>query len=367
MRIMRCLFFPLAMIPACLALVSSARGEEIPYRRVSGVEEAVERIEELGGSVRYLTAKQEMLEVDFQFAGDKLRDEHLKYLRHLDNVVTLRLKQTGISDRGLSRIRKITTLRRLFLDHTAVTDDGLKNLASLPELEFLSLYGTAVSDESLQWLTEAASLKNLHVARTAISEEGIASLQAAHPQLQVVPDPVIEREQAKAFLAAATKLLSDAEQQMAEAEAEFKELGPRKDELKKTADEAGKRAEEKKGQADELEKQRGVASKLVEERKGQAAEAEKAAGDKPDDEQLKRLAEEKKTALAEAEAQAGEATAAYDESRTQADAAGVEAEKAKSLSARAAKAVEIHGLSKKVLEAARLRLEYAQRGLSPDR
>ncbi|MDP7205970.1 MAG: hypothetical protein QGH11_10390, partial [Pirellulaceae bacterium] len=100
---------------------------------------------------------------------------------------------------------------------------------------------------------------------------------------------------------------------------------------------------------------------LVQERTGQAEEAEKAAGDKPDDEQLKRLAEEKKTALAEAEGQAGEATSAYDESRKQADAAHAEAEKAKSLSARAAKAVEIHGLSKKVLEASRQRLEYARR------
>ena len=120
------LFFPLALITACLALGSFTTAEEIPYRRAASVEDAVERIEELGGSVRYLTAKQEMLEVDFQFAGDTLRDEHLKYLQRLENVVTLRLKQTGIGDRGLARLRKITTLRRLFLDQTAITDDGLK-------------------------------------------------------------------------------------------------------------------------------------------------------------------------------------------------------------------------------------------------
>ena len=358
---MRCPFFRLAMVPLCLAVMASAGGEEIPYRRASGVEEAVERIEKLGGSVRYLTAKRESLEVDFQFAGKRIQDEHLKYLRHLDNVVTLRLKQTGISDRGLSRIRKITTLRRLFLDQTAITDGGLKNLAQLPELDFLSLYGTAVSDEGLQALSEAASLKQLHVAGTAVSEEGIASLQAVHPQLHVIPDPVVHREQARAFLVAATKLLADAEQQMAEAEREFKELGARKDELKKAADEAGKRAEEMKSRADELQKQRDAAVTLVRERKGQSEEAEKAARDKPDDEPLRRLAGEKKKALAEAEGHAGEATAAYDESRTQADAARAEAEKAKSLSARAAKAVEIHGLSKKVLEASRLRLEYARR------
>ncbi|MEE2989796.1 MAG: hypothetical protein VX715_04230, partial [Planctomycetota bacterium] len=127
-------FLPLVIIPAFLAPGSFSAAEEIPYRRASSQQQAVERIEQLGGSVRYLVAGEQMLEVDFQFAGDTLRDEHLKYLQRLENVVTLRLKQTGIGDRGLSRLRKITTLRRLFLDQTAITDDGLKNLASLPEL-----------------------------------------------------------------------------------------------------------------------------------------------------------------------------------------------------------------------------------------
>ena len=51
----------------------------------------------------------------------------------------------------------------------------------------------------------------------------------------------------------------------------------------------------------------------------------------------------------------------------QADAARAESEKAKSLSARAATAVEIHGLSKMVLKGPRLWLEDAKRGLAPGR
>ena len=40
------LFFPLAVIPACLALGSFTNAEEIPYRRATSVKDAVERIEE---------------------------------------------------------------------------------------------------------------------------------------------------------------------------------------------------------------------------------------------------------------------------------------------------------------------------------
>lgn len=81
-----------------IALSQSALSEVLPYRAPRNTEEAVERIEELGGAVRFLKGDDGELEVDFRFATDKLTDEHLKYVNGLKNVAVLRLKRTSVTD-----------------------------------------------------------------------------------------------------------------------------------------------------------------------------------------------------------------------------------------------------------------------------
>ena len=57
-----------------IALPQSALPEVLPYRAPRNTEEAVERIEELGGAVRFLKGDDGELEVDFRFATDKLTE-----------------------------------------------------------------------------------------------------------------------------------------------------------------------------------------------------------------------------------------------------------------------------------------------------
>ncbi len=76
-------------------------GQTPKFRPAKNEAEAVQRIEELGGAVRYLSKNPaDGLEVDIQFA-DSFADEHLQYLASLRNVRLLRLKNTNVSDAGL--------------------------------------------------------------------------------------------------------------------------------------------------------------------------------------------------------------------------------------------------------------------------
>ena len=70
-----------------MPLVRTGQGEERKSNERLAAEKAVQQIEEVGGTVRYLTAGTDELEVDFQFAGEQLGDEHLQYVKALENVV----------------------------------------------------------------------------------------------------------------------------------------------------------------------------------------------------------------------------------------------------------------------------------------
>ena len=79
---------------ACSALAANS------FKQAANAEEAVSRIEELGGSVRLIVAKGKELEADFQFSGNALADEHLQLLKHLPEIVVLRLKNVAVTDAG---------------------------------------------------------------------------------------------------------------------------------------------------------------------------------------------------------------------------------------------------------------------------
>ena len=80
----------------------------------AAVNEAVlQHVEKLGGRVRWVSAEQKALEVDFQFSGAKVNDAALARLPQLGPVTILRLKKTAITDAGLAHVAKLSQLRRL--------------------------------------------------------------------------------------------------------------------------------------------------------------------------------------------------------------------------------------------------------------
>ena len=153
--------------------------------RSEAEKEAIEKIEQAGGTAREIARNDDRLDVNFQLAGDKIGDEQLAPLAHLSNVFELRLGRTSVTDAGLARLAGLTTLERLHLENTKIGDAGLAHLRGLKKLVYLNLYDTQISDAALEHLTGMKNLKNLYVWRTKVTEPGIAKLKKALPDLDV--------------------------------------------------------------------------------------------------------------------------------------------------------------------------------------
>ncbi|MFP6666509.1 MAG: hypothetical protein VB876_04305 [Pirellulales bacterium] len=212
-----------------LAFLCSTSGadEAISYKPAANADEAVASIEQLGGAVRYLSGKRDALEVDFQFAGEQLTDEHLQHLQAVENVFVLRLKRTAITDAGLAHLTTITTLRRLHLEGTSVTDAGLKHLAALKDLEFLNLHSTKITDTGLEVIRQMPRLKQLFLWKTGVTAPAIARLQRESPELRVSPDRALQRKKAQKAADVANAIIPRAEKALAAAKREMDELTPK--------------------------------------------------------------------------------------------------------------------------------------------
>jgi len=145
------------------------------------VQEAIARIQKIGGTVQALAMNDDSLVVDFHLGGTALNDEGLADVKILPKLVQLDLKDTQITDAGLTHLAGIATLNRLHLEKTKVTDAGLAHLKDLANLEYLNLYGTAVTDAGLEHLKGLKNLKKLYLWQSQVTDAGVAKLKEALP------------------------------------------------------------------------------------------------------------------------------------------------------------------------------------------
>lgn len=164
--------------------------------------ELVERIEELGGRVAQVARSDPGLEVSFHLGrssqgvrqlGDSIEgdseplslDSGLAALKRLQNVISVHLGGTDVTDVGLSHLAGLTSLKRLHLEKTKLSDAGLAQLAGLESLTYLNLYGTAVTDAGLKPLEGLKRLRSLYLWQTQATPEGTGKLQEALPDCDI--------------------------------------------------------------------------------------------------------------------------------------------------------------------------------------
>ncbi len=153
--------------------------------RSDAEKQAIEQIENAGGTVREIAQNDDRLEVNFQLTGKSVTDEAIAPAAGLSNVYELRLGNTSVTDDGLAPIKGLSTLIRLHLENTKVGDAGLAHVKGLKELTYLNLYGTAVTDAGLDHLKGLKNLKNLYVFQTKVTNAGADGLRKALPGLKV--------------------------------------------------------------------------------------------------------------------------------------------------------------------------------------
>ena len=84
----------------------------------------------------------------------------------------------------MSGVLKLEKLSSLTLDKTAVNDDSLASLSGL-KLLTLDLRNTPITDKGLKHLEKIPSLGTIYLSGTKVSQAGIESLHGAVPKCRI--------------------------------------------------------------------------------------------------------------------------------------------------------------------------------------
>jgi internalin A len=101
----------------------------------------------------------------------------------MENTPTLARQNSGDNsvrslDAGLAHVKNMPRLRKLVLTSTRFSDTGLEEIAQITDLEELGLQGTFLRDEQLVKLTGLKNLRVLDISRTRVSDACFESLMA---------------------------------------------------------------------------------------------------------------------------------------------------------------------------------------------
>lgn len=90
----------------------------------------------------------------------------------LENLRSLKLGNTPISNNEIKRLKAIESLEYLDLSFTSVGSEGVMHLAKHPNLRWIQLWGTPVDDEAIPAFMSMPRLERLAVPGTEISQRG---------------------------------------------------------------------------------------------------------------------------------------------------------------------------------------------------
>ena len=172
---------PMIGLLSCFLLANS-----VPSNLLGADDVVLDAIKKNGGLVLPHPGKADQWVVEFHLRGRELKDDGLRHVAALKNVVVLNLRDTQITSAGLLHLKNLTALRRLHLERTKIDDGGIGNLADLGNLEYLNLYGTKITDKALDKLSGLKNLKQLYVWQTEVTDAGVGKLKKALPGLRIV-------------------------------------------------------------------------------------------------------------------------------------------------------------------------------------
>ncbi len=172
-----------------IAVLASDSKTTAAYR-VSGIPQAV--LIDRGGKIRLIKvgsgeanaqAIEEMIQrslKELDLSGQSITDAELEsYLQDADEITSLNLQGSEITDAGLTALAGLKQLESLRLDGTAVSDKGLELLArqgNLGGLKVLGLSDTKVTAEGLKSLAQLSGLEELAVATRGLDDQSLGTI-----------------------------------------------------------------------------------------------------------------------------------------------------------------------------------------------
>jgi Leucine-rich repeat (LRR) protein len=113
----------------------------------------------------------------FDIAGDgKFGDADIDALLGLHRLETVKLRETGLTDAGISRLAAVPSIVDIEFP-ASVTDAGLTAIASLPHLIAVRL-PSKTTDEGLRALAAAARLEKVSLVLAKITDASLAALSS---------------------------------------------------------------------------------------------------------------------------------------------------------------------------------------------
>jgi len=165
----------------------AAAPKEIQLPQVAAADPAaLDKLRQGGALAMPLAQNTNLVEVDLNLNGDHVDDGFLSQLGPINQqIASLNLARTKVTDDGLKSIENLKNLRRLHLENTKIGDAGLSHLKNLSNLEYLNLYATHVTDSGLSELEGLKNLRALYLWQTKVTPDGAEKLKKALPQCQV--------------------------------------------------------------------------------------------------------------------------------------------------------------------------------------
>jgi hypothetical protein len=149
-------------------------------------EKLVRLIHELGGWYTRQDQNERGPIVSIGLSGDRVTNTVLKELAALDQLNTLNLTDSLVTDDGLANLVKMKRLEDLSLNHSKVTSECWKHIVAHEDLRVLSLSGTRLGNSGLTNVKKLKKLAVLQLDQTGVTDEGLREIGEAAELLHLV-------------------------------------------------------------------------------------------------------------------------------------------------------------------------------------
>lgn len=158
----------------------------IPEKEVSRANErTIATLKSFGAVVLPVSAGSNYLSVTIM-SNTPITNDVLAQLDGIkDQLISLRLSYTNISDKEIINISKLRELNWLYLDHTNISDSAAVEITKLSNLRYLNLVATSITDNALASLIALKNLKRIYLFETKVTKEGIINLLKQLPEAKV--------------------------------------------------------------------------------------------------------------------------------------------------------------------------------------
>ena len=156
--------------------------EEIPEKVVESIweglspEEQKERLDQaqtdadkLNISIMPISAVDPRLRISVLNGASEFGDEQIAVLEPVaENIVSLDLAKSIVTDAGLDVVGQMRNLEKLHLEGTKITDSGIGKLTNLQKLTYLNLHSTQVGNQIFEHIPKMPALRKVYVWQTNV-------------------------------------------------------------------------------------------------------------------------------------------------------------------------------------------------------